>query len=302
VPGRYFEQDPLLDPAELPPPGCFGWAGANVADPHVRYWSRLIGPVLLSNGTTAFVSVPGAHLSWAAVPDVLLGYRLPAGFGEFTLQGQYLASDGSQVLPSPDGPSNVHTRLDLTEVNIDYRSREISLWPCCIDMQWWAGFRYTCIYFDSVQTTTPALAAAGTGVVFRHVASRFVGIGPHAGLELAYYLRGREWSLLGRFEWADMIGRIHQNFAETTTTIGAGGVPVGGGNGYSSSQDVPMINAQLGLRWMPNVRTELFVGYQFEYFWNAGRESSIPVATTNTMGTNAEVYDHAFVVRLTWNF
>jgi hypothetical protein len=302
VPGPYFEIDPLLDLAELPPPGWFGWAGASVADPHIRYWSNLRGPVQLPGGATAIVSVPGAHLDWTVVPNVLLGYRLPAGFGEFTLGWQYLASAGSQVLPGPDGPSGVHTRLDLTQFDFDYRSREISLWPCFMDMQWWAGFRYANIYFDSVQDTSPALAAAGTGVDFRHVTNRFVGIGPHAGAELACFVHGRQWALLGRFEWADMIGRIRQSYAETTTAIGAGGLPVGGGNGYSSSQEVPMINAQLGLRWMPKVGTELFVGYQFEYFWNAGRESTIPVSTVSNAGTNAEVYDHAIVARFTWNF
>ncbi len=274
----------------------------NAADPHIRYWSNIRAPVLLSNGTTDVVSVPGAHLTWAVVPELLLGYRLPSGFGEFTLGWQYLASSGDQLLPTPQGLSAVRTRLDLTQVDLDYRSREISLWPCYLDMQWWAGFRYANVYFDSVQNISPAVAAAGTGVDFRHVSNRFVGIGPHAGFELAKFLYGKEWSLLGRFEIADLIGRIHQSFAETTTTIGANGVPVGGGNGYSSSQDVPMINAQLGVRWQPNVQTELFVGYQFEYFWNVGRDSTIPIFTTNTQGTQGEVYDHAIIARLTWSF
>jgi hypothetical protein len=302
VPGPYFEYDRLLDPAALPPVGWFGSAEAHVADPHVRYWSNLRGPVLLPGGLTNIVSVPGANLSWTVVPDLQVGFRLPSGFGEFTLSGQYLASDGSQVLPGPDGPSNVHSRLDLTQIDFDYRSREFSLWPCRLDMQWWAGFRYANIYFDSVQNTSSVLATAGTGVDFRHVTNRFVGIGPHAGLELAYFLHGRQWSLLGRFEWADFIGRIRQSYAETTTAVGPGGLPVGGGNGYSSSQEVPMISTQIGLRWMPNVATELFVGYQFEYFWNAGRESTILVATASNSGTMGEVYDHAIVARFTWNF
>jgi hypothetical protein len=292
----------LLDPVELPQPGCFGMAEINVADPHIRYWSRLRAPVQLSNGITDLVSVPGAHLSWAAVPNLLSGYRLPAGFGEFTLGWQYLASSGNQVLTGPDGPSSVRSRLDLTQVDLDYRSREISLWPCCLDMQWWAGGRFANIYFDSTQATSPPLAAAGTGAAFRHVTNRFTGFGPHAGLELAYFLYGRQLALLGRFEAADLLGRIRQSYAETTTTIGPNGLPVGGGNGYSSSQDVPMIDVQIGLRWQPNPGIELFVGYQYEHFWNAGRESTIPVTTTATSGTNAEVYDHAIVFRLTCNF
>jgi hypothetical protein len=171
-----------------------------------------------------------------------------------------------------------------------------------MDMQWFVGVEYANIYFDSVQNTSPLLAAAGTGVTSRHVANRYWGIGPHSGVELAYFLNGREWSLLGRFQVTDHMGRIHQTYGETTTTIGANGLAVGGSSGYSSSQNVPAVNAQLGLRWMPRAQAELFVGFQYEYFWNPGRESSTAIFTTNTQGTLAEVYDAGIVVRFMWNF
>ncbi len=178
-------------------------------------------------------------------------------------------------------------------IDFDYRSREISLWPW-MDMKWWAGGHFSNLYFDSNQGTDASLAAAGTGVTDRHVTSRFVGFGPHAGGELACFLDDRHWSILGRFEVAGMLGRIHQSFSETTSTPGANGLPVAGYAPYSSSQDVPTINVQVGLRWQPSPQTELFIGYQYEYFWNAGRLSNI--------GTMGEVYDHAIVIRASCDF
>jgi hypothetical protein len=294
VPGPYFEHDPLLDPSELPQPGWLAEIQGLAANPHVRYWSNLRGPVRLPGGVTDFVSVPGAHLSWAASPAILLGYRLPSGFGEFTIGYRYLASDGTQTLPELAGPSSVRSRLDMNLVDFDYRSRELSLWPW-LDMKWWAGGRFSNLYFDSNQSTNSTLAGTGTEVSDRHVTNRFVGFGPHAGLELAYFLHEREWSLLGRIEGAGMLGRITQGFSETTTTSS-------GTTAYSSSQDVPTINVQIGLRWQPSCGKEVFFGYQYEYFWNAGRESSVPTFTTNTSGTQAEVYDHAIVLRVSCDF
>jgi hypothetical protein len=293
LPRPYFEPDPLLDPQELPPPGCFSEVELQGSSAHVRYWSNLSGPVLLPGGATDMVSVPGAHLAWAVAPRLLLGYRLPSGFGEFTVAWRYLASDGEQALPGPDGPSSVRSRLDLTLADFDYRSSEFSLWPW-LDMKWWAGGRFSNVYFDSRQTTAADLAALGTGVVDRHVTNRYVGFGPHVGLELACISCGRTLALLGRFEAAGMLGRIRQSFGETTTALGADGLPVAGNTPFSSSQDVPMITAQIGLRWRPAASSEFFVGYQYEHLWNVGRLSNI-----NTM---AEVYDHALVVRASFSF
>ncbi len=101
LPGPYFEHDRLLDPAELPQPGWLGEIQAIAANPHVRYWSRINGSVEIPGIGTRNVSVPGAHLAWAASPSVLLGYRLPAGFGEFTVGYREMASAGTKRCPVP---------------------------------------------------------------------------------------------------------------------------------------------------------------------------------------------------------
>jgi hypothetical protein len=294
VPGPYFEHDPLLDPAELPQPGWIFEGEVRLINPHVRYWSDIAGPVNLSNGGTDTVSVPGAHLAWAAMPELLIGYRLPSGFGEFTLSGRYFGSVGDQELPGPDGPSSVRTRLDMTVVNFDYRSTEFSLWPYA-DCMFWAGGQFGNIFFDSRQITPPTLAAAGTGVVVRHVVNRFIGFGPHAGGQFSYFLHNKEWALQGSIDAADLFGRINQGFDETDVAVDATGAPVMGNTQYSSSQSVPTLTLQLGLRWAPNPNTTIFVGGQYEYYWNAGRESE----PNMTLG---EVYDAGFVFRACFTY
>jgi hypothetical protein len=299
LPGPYFTPDPLLDPAELPPPGWWAEADLIILNPHVRYWSNIRGPVTFRDGSSDTVTVTGAHLDWTVAPRVLLGYRLPAGFGSFAVGLKYFGTDGSQVVPGPDGPSSVRSRLDVTLADFLYRAEEFSLWPW-MDMRWWAGGRFSNLFFDTHQSTSFALAGAGSGVLDRAVSNRYVGFGPLAGLEAAWFVHGRELSLLGRVEGAVHLGRIRQQFAETN--LNDSGAPQQGASSFSSSQDVPMLNVQIGLRWQPSPRFDLFLGYQYEHFWNAGRLNAVPVSTNNETGTQGEVYDHGIVLRAALSF
>lgn len=155
------------------------------------------------------------------MPDVLVGYRLPSGFGEFTMDGRYFGTAGDQVLPGPDGLSSVRTRLDMTVFNFNYQSMEFSLWPW-MDMKWWVGGELANVFFDSRQTTPLAAAAAGDGVVGCHVTNRFIGFGPHSGFEIACFLHEKHCSLVARVEGADLFGRINQSFDETDVATFAG--------------------------------------------------------------------------------
>jgi hypothetical protein len=54
-------------------------------------------------------------------------------------------------------------------------------------------------------------------------------------------------------------------------------------------------SASEALRWQPDPATELFFGYQYEHYWNAGR-MNIP---NDTM---AEVYARGVVLRASCSF
>ena len=51
-----------------------------------------------------------------------------------------LASTGSGVDPGKNGPVDIGTRFRMNMIDLDYNSRELSLWPQW-DMKWTVGLR-----------------------------------------------------------------------------------------------------------------------------------------------------------------
>jgi hypothetical protein len=162
-------------------------------------------------------------------------------------------------------------------------------------MKWRFGLRWTDAYFDS-RAVQPFAEAATTGSVFEtRTSNNFWGVGPHAGLELSRRFAGSGLAVVGWIDGATLLGRIRQNFFEASTTVGPDG-PLTGNTRESVSQSVPMITTFLGLGWQPprypNVR--ISVGYEYEYWWNVGRDSS-----TTSRG---ELSDQGVLVRAEFNF
>jgi hypothetical protein len=280
LPGPYFEQDPILDPPSLPPPGWFADLELGVLKPHViNHVTNLVQ--IPGNTVPDIVSLPSAPLDWTVSPRFEAGYRLPSGFGEFVVGYQFLASRGSGTVLGMDAPAALRSRLDINEADLDYASREWSLWPCW-DMKWRFGVRVTSIYFDSQAVEPVAAALAGSGTFAQATSNRFVGVGPHLGLEL-----GRRWdeyhlALFGRVDGWVSIGNTRQAFVEQSTNLDANGVPLTGRTVTLEAQAVPQLQAQLGVRWQPPLGhyTHIFAGYQYEYWWNAGRNSDTAFPTS----------------------
>ena len=134
----YFERDPRLDPPPLPPPGWVVDVDVGILAPHVK--NKLTDTVQIDGGPLNTVQLPSAPLDWTASPRFEAGYRLPSGFGEFTLAYRFLATDGTSGVAGPDAPALLKSRLELNMADCDYASREISLWPNW-DMKWWFGIR-----------------------------------------------------------------------------------------------------------------------------------------------------------------
>jgi hypothetical protein len=296
LPGPYFQVNPLLDPPALPAPGWFTDVEVGILGPHVK--NHLNGTVQLPGqprkATPDNVHVPGADLDWTVAPRLSLGYRLPSGFGEFIFDFRPLASEGSGSLPVAKGAVGLKSRLDLDELDLDYASREFSLWPTC-DMKWRAGLRLNYIYFDALAAGPVGTAGGGSTTFAARDTDWYVGFGPHWGLLLAKHLAGTGLSLVGQADSALELGRIRQGFFEEGTAVG--GAPVAGQTHLSSSQAVYMVNAQLGIGWQPQDYQNLrfFLGYQYETWWNVGRLSTTP----NSRG---ELSDQGIVLRAEYNF
>jgi hypothetical protein len=293
LPGPYFERDPRLDPPALPPPGWFADVELGIIVPHIK--NRLTGVVTLPGQMADTVHLPGAELNWTAAPRFELGYRLPSGFGEFSLAYRFFTTEGSESSLGPDGFASLKSRLDVNMGDLDYASRELSLGPHC-GMKWRFGLRAVGTYFDSRSDEPFALAAAGTGVFERKTSNNFWGFGPHVGLELARRLDGSGLAVVGRVDGATILGRLHQRFFEETAPMGPNGQQLAADTSARVSQDVPMLTTFVGLSWQPPLypRAQLFLGYQYEYWWNIGRDSS-----TTSRG---ELSDQGILLRAEFNF
>jgi len=293
LPGPYFERDPRLDPPPLPPPGWVADVDVGILVPHVK--NKLIDTVQVGARPPDTVQLPSAELSWTGSPRFEVGYRLPSGFGEILLAYRFLVTDGTGSAQGPDATEALTSRFDMNVADLDYASREFSLLPHC-GMKWRFGLRGVDLFFDSHAIEPFAAAAAGSGIFDTRVSNNYWGIGPHMGLELERRWEDEGVVLVGRVDAATLLGRVNQGFSEESTTPAPGGELLSGTTRQSNPQDVPEVNAFLGVGWRPpeypTMRLEL--GYQYEYWWNVGR-----LSTTNSRG---EVSDQGVVLRVEFNY
>jgi hypothetical protein len=294
LPGPYFEHGPLFDPPELPQPGWYAELDLTALKPHVQ--NRLSGLVPIGANAVDQVRLPSAPLNWAAAPHVLIGYRLPCAFGGIALGYRGFASQGTSTFAGADGPASLHSRLNLNQIDLDYQRHEVSLWPKW-EMQWHIGLRLSYVYFDSRSDEELATAAAGTGVFEQRESNSYWGIGPHAGFELQRHIDGTGLCFLVGVDVSSLLGRVRQGFFETSTTTDANGQFLTGASRNSGSQAVPIVNFQAGLNWQPPQLpgVGVFLGYQYEYWWNVGRLSTTP-------DSRAAMKNQGIMVRLGYNY
>ena len=163
-------------------------------------------------------------------------------------------------------------------------------------MTWRIGLRYADAYFDSRADEDFAAAAAGSGVFERRVSNSFEGFGTHAGVEVAQRVGCTGLSVFAKIDgWIDL-GRIRQEFVELPTAPGPG-VPATEETSVSGQQAVPVLNTQVGVRWLPaNLpNLQFFLGYEYEYWWNVGRFSDTP-------DSRGELSDQGVTLRVEYTF
>jgi hypothetical protein len=293
LPGPYFEHDPLLPPAPLPQSGWFAAAEFDVVGVHLR--NQVNGPATVGARPADFITLPAASLDWTVAPRLEAGYRLPSAFGEFALSYRFLATQGAETAQVLDGAAALRSRVDFGQIDADYASEEMSLWPHW-EMKWRVGLRVVYLYFDSKADEPFAVAAAGGGVFEQQTTNRFWGVGPHVGLELWRRLEGTGLTLGGRLDLSTDLGRIQQGFFERSPTLGADGQPLHGETRFNGGQDVPILKLEVGGRWEPSAwpGVRAFAGYTFEHWWNAGR--------LNVLDSRGELTDQGIVLRAEYDF
>ena len=238
----------MLDRPEWPQPGWFGDVQVGYLTPHVK--DGLFNTVTTPSGRTDLVTLPTAPLGWTVSPTFLAGYRLPSGFGGLSLSYRFLDASGTNSTGGPDGLAALRTRLDVNQVDFAYTSREFTPLANWV-MKWTLGMRLASIFWDSQATEPFAAAAAGSGVFLSRVSNHFIGLGPRFGVDVMRHFEASGLSLVGRLNFADLIGRIQQNYTEGFTATGANGSPLFASSPNSGSQSVPVLNAQFGLGWCP---------------------------------------------------
>ncbi|HVX11860.1 MAG TPA: hypothetical protein VHC22_11815 [Pirellulales bacterium] len=261
----YFERDPLLDPVDWPAPGWFCQAEVGVIKPHVSI--PMMAQFTTALGTPVTVQTNSAHFQWTAAPRVEIGYRLPSGFGEFSLSDRYYNALGNSTVAGPNGPGALHSEFMVNYADLDYASRELTPntgWG----LKFRGGVRTSQTFFGSRLDTSFAGALAGNQLFAERETSRSTGVGPHFGVEVDRRFARPGWSMLANADIAEMFSKVRNTFYGATTVP----IPVGGFETFATSshfiQEIPVLTAQLGLSWQPQrlPNSRFYVGY-FGQFW-----------------------------------
>ena len=189
---------------------------------------------------------------------------------------RHLGATGSGSVPDTNGPIGLNTRFAFDIIDLDYNSRELSTWlgwgPQW-DMKWSLGLRQMFLFYGLQGGQPFGQASAGSGIAFAQATNNVYGIGPHAALELDHRLGDSGWSLYSRLDAGTVFTQTWEQWNTVSTTLGSNGRPLAGQTNGFGHQFIPMINWRVGTTWKPSPAsfTRVFVGYQYEVFWDLNR-------------------------------
>ncbi|OWK43668.1 hypothetical protein [Fimbriiglobus ruber] len=285
-----------IDSAALDPPGQeLGWyavAEAGLLKPHLS--ARLTTPGPLTSASPNPLFLGAAPLDWTGVPNLGLGYRFDRGAGELFVNYRLVASSGTETVAGFDaaGAGLLKSRLNLNTVDIDYILPEFLGQDAAAASPWFrrelrAGFglRATSAFFDTVGNGAETLESKAS--------SSFGGAGIHALFEYRQQIADRPLWLYTRMNTAGLLGKIRQQFAQTTLTNGTG--MVGGYDTGYLSNGMGQFGVEAGLSWADTIggrNFRLTAAYTWERWWDFG----------NTNQSNAELTLQGFVLRAELGF
>ena len=293
----YFELDPILNPGVWPQPGWFGDVQLGILKPHIS--DGVINTLPNPSGGSNVVTLPTAPLGWTVSPFFTVGYRLGSGAGSLSLNYRFLDASGSTTTGALDGLVPLRSRLDVQQVDFVYSSREytpLTRWY----LKWFLGLRWASVFWDNQATEPFDVAAAGGGVFLERTSNIFQGFGPLFGVEMNRNLGQDGLFFTTRLIGAGLLGYNHQTFVEGFTVPGPNGAPQVASARVSGGQGVPVLNVQVGLDWRPASCKALhvFVGGQYEHWWNVGKNTKLQLLT-NSFG---ELSALGFVLQAGWNY
>lgn len=260
----YFQRDPLLDPLDWAQPGWFADAEVGLIKPHVSFSAA-------NQVTTVFgpktVQIGSAHLNMTAAPRFEIGYRLPSGFGEFSVSDRFFTGRGSDSFVGPAGLGSRSSSLSLNYTDIDYASRELTPWNNW-SLKFRGGLRFAQTSFSTSLNEPFAGAAASGAAFFQTQSNRASGGGAHFGFQLDRSFPARGLTLVSQADIADLMMRTHQQAAAAFTALSpTGGFDTGTYNTTFLQQN-PILTVQIGLNFQPARwrNSRLYFGY-FGQFW-----------------------------------
>jgi hypothetical protein len=246
--GPLLKGNPLLDSPAFAPPGWFAALEVDVVGAHIK--NQLISAIPIGPlGDQVRVQQPA--LDWTGTPRLDLCYRLAQGSGELLASYRNLTTSGSELFGSQD----LHSRLNLNVIDLDYGGREYSLLPKW-DMKWLAGVRMANVFFDA-RSTTASLE--------QKTSDYWYGAGPHVRLDLTSHPENLGLSLFARVDAAYLLfGEVSQAFEEVVTT--SPGSQSGAAYRETHNQPVPVVGFQAGLDWRSpwNPDLSFAAGYTLE--------------------------------------
>jgi hypothetical protein len=270
----YFQRDPVLDPPSWPKTGWFSDVQIGIIHPHV-FGSQIKATAVTSLGRPVNIATGVARLNWTVAPRVELGYRLPSGFGEFSVSDRGFYTDGTGPFSGPAGSFTRTSHLGVNYTDMDYGSREYTPWANW-GMKWRAGVRVAYSWIDTTVSQPFNVAAAGNGVFADRMVNYTAGAGPHFGVELDHRYAESGFTFVSKIDIADTFSRIRQRFSTATTALTPDGRPARGEFLDRFWNDIPILNFQVGLGWQPPgyPNIHLYAGYVYEYWWQVATNSN----------------------------
>jgi hypothetical protein len=279
----YFQYDPLVDNPQWPQPGWFSDVQIGVVHPTVFFGQ--FRHSVIAGGRSVQVAPGSATYGWAIAPRIELGYRLPSGFGAFSVSDRFFSAYGTGPFNGPAGMTIRSSRMGVNYWDFDYTSRDYTPWEnWCLD--WRAGVRTAFTWIGNVVDEPFQRAATGHGVFITGNSNYTVGNGPHFGVALNRIFPASGFSFVTKLDIANEFTRVRSLFSASTTTLNAAGTPERGNFTQNFWQQVPILNFQVGMGWQPpnNPNIQLYMGYLYEFWWQVASNSNLTPLLGGTRG------------------